>query len=77
MLSHDNLVFASTAIASETFMLGPETFQIPAYKHRIVSYLPLSHIAGLQCDLMNQLVFGSQVYFAKKDALQGTLVETL
>lgn len=77
MLSHDNLVYSSSALASEVFMLGPEGFQMPSYEHRFVSYLPLSHIAGLQADLMNLLIFGCQVYFAKKDALQGSLVETL
>lgn len=43
----------------------------------MVSYLPLSHIAGLQMDLTNLIIFGSQIYFAKRDALQGSLVETL
>jgi len=28
-------------------------------------------------DLTNHLIFGSQIYFAKPDALQGSLVETL
>ena len=28
-------------------------------------------------DLTNHLIFGCQLYFAKPDALQGTLVETL
>ena len=40
---------------------------------RIVSFLPLSHIAGLQFDITNHLWFGCQVFFAKPDALQGTL----
>jgi long-chain-fatty-acid--CoA ligase ACSBG len=37
----------------------------------------LSHIAGLQTDLTTPLIFGCATYFAKPDALQGTLVETL
>lgn len=44
---------------------------------RVVSYLPLSHIAGLQFDITNTLLFGACCYFAKPDALQGSLVETL
>jgi len=44
---------------------------------RIVSFLPLSHIAGLQFDITNHLWFGCHLFFAKPDALQGTLVETL
>jgi len=55
----------------------PEVCEIPAYEHRMVSYLPLSHIAGLQMDLTNLIILGSKLYFAKRDALQGTLVETL
>lgn len=77
MLSHDNLIFNASSLAVETVLVAPIEAQIPSYEHRIVSYLPLSHIAGLQFDLTNHLIFGCQVYFAKKDALQGTLVETL
>ena len=44
---------------------------------KIVSYLPLSHIAGLVFDVIANVLYGSQLYFAKPDALQGTLVETL
>ena len=44
---------------------------------RCVSYLPLSHIAGLQFDLTAHILFGSKLYYAKPDALQGTLVETM
>jgi long-chain-fatty-acid--CoA ligase ACSBG len=43
----------------------------------VVSYLPLSHIAGFQFDIIHTLIFGTTVYFAKPDALQGTLIETL
>jgi len=45
--------------------------------HRIVSYLPLSHIAGLAVDLMSHIYAGHELYFAKPDALAGTLVQTL
>lgn len=78
MLSHDNLIFNSTSVTFETVMISPpEVCEIPAYEHRMVSYLPLSHIAGLQMDLTNLIILGSKLYFAKRDALQGTLVETL
>lgn len=70
MLSHDNLIFNGTSIAVETVMVAPPEIQnIPAWEHRMVSYLPLSHIAGLQMDLTNLIIFGSQIYFAKRDAL--------
>ena len=45
--------------------------------NRIVSYLPLSHIAGLCFDVLNHLYNVCELYFAKPDALQGTLAETL
>lgn len=77
MLTHDNLIFNSTSLGLETVMVAPSEYQMPAYEHRMVSYLPLSHIAGLQMDLTNLIIFGSQIYFAKRDALQGSLVETL
>jgi long-chain-fatty-acid--CoA ligase ACSBG len=44
---------------------------------RIVSYLPSSHIAGFGFDVMMQLHCGLCVYYARPDALQGTLVQTL
>ena len=44
---------------------------------RLVSYLPLSHIAGMLFDLVIPVIIGCCCYFAKPDALQGTLVETL
>ena len=47
------------------------------HEGRIVSYLPLSHIAGLQQDIMTHMIQGSELYFARPDALQGSLVETL
>ena len=45
--------------------------------NRIVSYLPLSHIAGLCFDIINHLFNGCELYFARPDALQGTIVQTL
>ena len=44
---------------------------------RVVSYLPLSHIAGLQMDLICHVRYGHRLYFARPDALQGSLVNTL
>ena len=49
--------------------------------NRIVSYLPISHLAGLQWDVLNALVYDPgthcEIYFARPDAMQGTLVESL
>lgn len=49
MLSHDNLIFNSLSLAA-TLIQGHDD---PNIEHRVVSYLPLSHIAGLQMDLTN------------------------
>jgi long-chain-fatty-acid--CoA ligase ACSBG len=46
-------------------------------EERFVSYLPLSHIAGLIFDVISHSSVGFKLYFAKPDALQGTLVLTL
>jgi long-chain-fatty-acid--CoA ligase ACSBG len=44
---------------------------------RLVSYLPLSHVAGLFVDLVTSLMSGYHIFFAQPDALQGSLIETL
>jgi len=73
MLSHDNLFWNSQTLAIDIL----KNVDVDKADTRIVSYLPLSHIAGLQFDLTNNVSFGNQLFFAKPDALQGTLVETL
>jgi long-chain-fatty-acid--CoA ligase ACSBG len=73
MLSHDNLVWtvkqANTMLSSAGEVFSEE--------ERIVSYLPLSHVAGLVLDVISHVEMGHKLYFAKPDALQGTLVQTL
>jgi long-chain-fatty-acid--CoA ligase ACSBG len=65
MLSHDNLCFSAQVLLNEqtkdSASWGPED--------RIVSYLPLSHIAGLVVDVVIQLSTGGCVYYARPDAL--------
>ena len=66
MLSHDNLVWETVGVMEVTAkekpdMVGPQ--------NRIVSYLPLSHIAGLSFDILSHYFNGSELYFAKPDAL--------
>lgn len=69
MLSHDNLTWtASVCVAVLDFTKGDE---------RLISYLPLSHIAAQMTDLHGPIAIGGTVSFAKPDALKGTLVETL
>lgn len=74
MLSHDNLTWNTVAMQEVNMRdcpagVGPH--------NRIVSYLPLSHIAGLAFDLLTHLFNVSELYFARPDALQGTLLQTL
>ena len=66
MLSHDNLVWSMTPTCQELQRFRPD---IDVKSNRIISYLPLSHIAGLCMDIMLQMTYGSKVYFAKPDAL--------
>ena len=42
-----------------------------------MSYLPLSHVAGLLIDLYMSFCAGSQIHFADKNALKGTLIDNL
>jgi len=69
MISHDNLCWTSQTMLSTIPALSPADC--------LVSYLPLSHIAAQMLDLHCPMVTGSQVFFAKPDALRGSLGATL
>jgi long-chain-fatty-acid--CoA ligase ACSBG len=77
MLSYDNLIFNGSSLSADVINKMPADVSIQPEEMRMVSYLPLSHIAGLVFDLINHMLYGCNLYFAKPDALQGTLVETL
>jgi long-chain-fatty-acid--CoA ligase ACSBG len=51
--------------------------EVMSCNNRVVSYLPLSHIAGISVDVLTHYLTGHEVYFARPDALQGTIVQTL
>lgn len=72
MLTHDNMVF----VVQQT-LKNLEDEDIEDARERVVSYLPLSHSAAQIVDIMTNLMARAQIYFARPDALQGTLVETL
>jgi long-chain-fatty-acid--CoA ligase ACSBG len=74
MLSHDNLVWESYSLLTEVIKSDPF---IPVFSNRVVSYLPLSHVAGLSVDVLGHIYGGHELYFAKTDALSGSLVHTL
>ncbi|XP_066152840.1 very long-chain-fatty-acid--CoA ligase bubblegum isoform X1 [Euwallacea fornicatus] len=69
MLSHDNLTYDATVIM--------ERLRLARGEETLISYLPLSHVAAQVVDIYLSMNAGAAVYFADKDALKGTLVNTL
>ncbi|XP_071167189.1 long-chain-fatty-acid--CoA ligase ACSBG2-like isoform X3 [Mytilus edulis] len=69
MLSHDNMVWTASAFA--------KAFGLRYEEEVIISYLPLSHVAAQMVDLTFPVSFGASVYFARPDALKGSLLGTL
>ena len=63
MLSHDNLTYTSRRLV--------EIFELKEREERLVSYLPLCHVAANICDLFVMLTAVGTVYFADKNALKG------
>ena len=74
MLSHDSLVWESYPLLTEVIKSDP---YVPVYTNRVVSFLPLSHVAGLSVDVLGHIYGGHELYFARPDALSGSLVQTL
>ncbi|XP_031769185.1 long-chain-fatty-acid--CoA ligase ACSBG2 isoform X2 [Galleria mellonella] len=69
MLSHDNLTW-------DAFSIGQRVADLQVGE-RLVSFLPLSHVAAQVVDIYTTLMHGVTVFFAQPDALKGSLVETL
>lgn len=69
MLSHDNLTYNATVIL--------ERLRLTRGEESLISYLPLSHVAAQVVDVYLSMCAGAAVYFADKDALKGSLVNTL
>ena len=84
MISHDNACWTSMA-----FLTNEPAISQPGGEHTIVSYLPLSHIAAQALDIFFPVVgvagmgagadkaFDICVYFARPDAIRGSLRNTL
>ena len=69
MLSHDNIVIAARETSTLHEWVDTE--------ERIVSYLPLSHIAGMMFDIYYPISKAGTTCFADSNALKGTLIENL
>ena len=73
MLTHDAIITSPyTQITSylNNFKSIPE-------RDRVVSFLPLCHVAAFDMDIMVNICLGSCLYFAEPDALRGSLLKTL
>lgn len=66
-ITYENISYTCGEM-SKNYLLDHET---------IVSYLPLSHIAASMLDMFCHFYHKGTIYFAKPDALQGSLVDTL
>lgn len=92
MISHDNMIYESL-VAMDTLFVSDAAVTLPL-ELRIVSYLPLSHVAAQMLDIATPIVItGSAAsgggifaklaphwyttWFARPDALKGTLKTTL
>jgi len=71
MLSHDALSWGTIQVME---IASKEKPDLVGPTNRTVSYLPLSHIAGLLFDIMSHYFNAHELYFARSDALQGSLV---
>lgn len=70
LLSHDNLMWNARQIE-----ISFQSYE--RAKEVVVSYLPLSHIAGQIIDVFYAATNAATVYFADKNALKGSLINTL
>lgn len=68
MISHDNLVFISVHFGRICRVKSGD---------RIISFLPLSHIAANAVDICGSIASGYTMYLADRNALRGTLAETM
>lgn len=69
MISHDNITWTANNICKHYMPLGCDD--------RVVSFLPLSHIAAQIIDIHAMLIVGGGTYFAEPTALKGTLTNSL
>lgn len=78
MLTHDNMTYyMQTALKDALKDYEEYPGQMTTGEERIISYLPLSHVAAQFTDLVSPLFYNMTVHFAKPDALSGSLIDTL
>lgn len=68
MISHDNAMFIAQSVRKPLLFDDND---------RVVSYLPMNHIAAQYLDVMVPTVNRMTVFMAKPNALQCSLAETL
>lgn len=69
MCSHDNLTWTGGNYSEYLVMI--------CGLNKLVSYLPLNHIAGQMADIYGAVIGGVCIYFAQPDALKGSLAITI
>ena len=69
MISHDNITWVVANMGDHYMSLN--------HKDRLISYLPLSHIAAQLIDIHVPVYLGACTYFCQPDALKGTLTVTM
>ncbi|XKL64688.1 hypothetical protein PGB90_004774 [Kerria lacca] len=69
MLSHDNLIFKTK--------MTEKRVPLNLSNRKILSFLPLSHVAGQIFDLYKGLCGGICIYFADENALRNTIIDNL
>jgi long-chain-fatty-acid--CoA ligase ACSBG len=69
MISHDNVTWTTLNMCTNYVEINHED--------RLVSYLPLSHIAAQLIDIHVPVIKGACTYFCQPDALKGTLTVTM
>ncbi|XP_054913943.1 long-chain-fatty-acid--CoA ligase ACSBG2 isoform X2 [Poeciliopsis prolifica] len=72
MLSHDNITWTAHSTSLHVRLTDATEAQ-----EKVVSYLPLSHVAAQMVDIWVTMKVGGMTYFAQPDALKGSLVNTL
>jgi len=72
MLSHDAII-VSPYTQIDTYL---KRYKSISGRDRVVSFLPLCHVAAFSMDVLVNLIEESILYFAQPDAMQGSLVKT-